>query len=159
MLRVSKLADYGTMVTAYMARRSDQLFSAGEIAQALGLGQPTVSKILKMLGHAMLVVSVRGSAGGYTLARSPELITVAEIVDAMEEQPFGLTECSATEGLCAQEDTCIVRGNWRHINVAVRRALEEVSLADMIRPLPQHPAAHAEHVVLLRAADRNRRGS
>ncbi len=141
MLRISKLADYGTMVTAYMARRPEQLFSAGEIAHALGLGQPTVSKILKMLGHAALVVSWRGAAGGYTLARAPEKISVAEIVDAMEEQPFGLTECSATEGLCAQEDTCIVRGNWQRINVAVRRALEEVSLADMIRPLPRRPVA------------------
>ncbi|MBA3902083.1 MAG: SUF system Fe-S cluster assembly regulator [Rhodocyclaceae bacterium] len=134
MLRISKLADYGTMVTAYMARRPDQLFNAGEIAQALHLGQPTVSKILKMLGRDTLVLSVRGAAGGYTLARSPELITVAEIIDAMEEQPFGLTECSAVEGACTQEDTCIIRGNWRRINGAVRRALEEVSLADMIRP-------------------------
>lgn len=143
MLRISKLADYGTMVTAYMARRPDQLFSAGEIAQALNLGQPTVSKILKMLGRDMLVVSVRGAAGGYTLARSPELITVAEIIDAMEEQPFGLTECSAVEGACTQEDTCIIRGNWRRINGAVRRALEDVSLADMIRPLPARAPVRA----------------
>lgn len=143
MLRISKLADYGTMVTAYMARRPDQLFNAGEIAQALHLGQPTVSKILKMLGRDTLVVSVRGAAGGYTLARSPELITVAEIIDAMEEQPFGLTECSATDGACTQEDTCIIRGNWRRINGAVRRALEEVSLADMIRPLPARAPGHA----------------
>jgi Rrf2 family protein len=95
-----------------------------------------VSKILKMLGHGALVVSVRGAAGGYTLGRPPARISVAQIIDAMEEQPFGLTECSAVEGLCSQEDTCIVRGNWRRINVAVRRALEEVSLADMIQPLP-----------------------
>ena len=143
MLRISKLADYGTMVTAYMARRRDQLFTSGEIAQALHLGQATVSKILKMLGRDTLVVSVRGAAGGYTLARSPELITVAEIIDAMEEQPFSLTECSGADGLCAQENDCIIRGNWRRINGAVRRVLEEVSLADMIRPLPARAPGHA----------------
>jgi FeS assembly SUF system regulator len=141
MLRISKLADYGTMVAAYMARRPDQLFSAADIAEELGLGQATVSKILKMLGRDTLVLSVRGVAGGYTLARSPQLITVAEIIDAMEEQPFGLTECSAADGACAQEATCIIRGNWRRINVAVRRALDEVSLADMIRPSPRRAAA------------------
>ena len=143
MLRISKLADYGTMVTAYMARRPDQFVNAGEIAQALHLGRPTVSKILKMLGRATLVVSARGAAGGYTLARAPKLITVAEIIDAIEGQPFGLTECSATDGLCAQEDNCIIRGNWRRINGAVRRVLEEVSLADMIRPLPARAPGHA----------------
>ena len=150
MLRISKLADYGTVVTAYMARKPEQLYSAGEIAQALGLGQPTVSKILKMLGHGMLVVSVRGAAGGYTLARSPELITVAEIIDAMEEQHFGLTECSASEGCCAQEESCAIRGNWQRINTAVRRALEEVSLGDMIRPLPQSTQKRGPQPVVLR---------
>ncbi|MFZ5508758.1 MAG: SUF system Fe-S cluster assembly regulator [Pseudomonadota bacterium] len=136
MLRISKLTDYGTMVLAYMGRRPDKLCSAAEIADALHLGQPTVSKILKTLARRHLLLAFRGTNGGYTLARAPQLISIAEIIDAMEDQPFGLTECSAHEGLCTQEESCLIRANWKRINVVVRHALEGVSLADMIGPPP-----------------------
>lgn len=137
MLRVSRLTDYGTMVMSHMARSPDQLFSATDLATALGLGVPTVAKVLKSLARGELVTSVRGLRGGYSLARAPEQITVADIVDALEERPFGLTECSANDGLCGIEDGCGIRAGWLSINDLVRRALEGMTLADMIRPLPR----------------------
>ncbi|MCM5570143.1 SUF system Fe-S cluster assembly regulator [Burkholderiaceae bacterium FT117] len=136
MLRVSRLTDYGTMVMSHMARSPGQRFSAADLAATLGLGVPTVAKVLKGLARGDLVTSVRGLRGGYVLSRPPEQITVADIVDALEERPFGLTECSATSGLCDIEDGCGIRANWRSISDVVRRALEGVTLADMIRPLP-----------------------
>ena len=86
---------------------------------------------------ASRITSVRGLRGGYSLARAPEQITVADIVDALEERPFGLTECSANDGLCGIEDGCGIRAGWLSINDLVRRALEGMTLADMIRPLPR----------------------
>jgi DNA-binding IscR family transcriptional regulator len=74
--------------------------------------------------------------GGYSLSRPPGTISVADIVDALEEQPFGLTECSAVTGLCDIEDTCRIRASWRTINSIVRRALQDVSVASMVQPLP-----------------------
>lgn len=136
MLRVSRLTDYGTMVMSHMALFPGRLFSATDLAATLGLGAPTVAKVLKLLARHDLVTSVRGLRGGYSLSRPPERITVADIVDALEEQPFGLTECSATSGLCDIENACRIRTNWRSISAVVRRALEDVSLADMVRPLP-----------------------
>ena len=134
MLRISKIADYGTMVMTQMASQPDRLFSAGDLADALGLGRATVSKVLKSLARRDLVASVRGLHGGYSLARAPQRITVADIVDALEDQPFGLTECSATSGLCDIETSCHVRTNWQKISLIVRRALEGVTLADMVGP-------------------------
>jgi FeS assembly SUF system regulator len=135
MLRVSRLTDYGTMIMSHMARSPERLFSAADLAATLGLGAPTVAKVLKALARGELVSSVRGLRGGYALARSPDEITIADIVDALEERPFGLTECSATSGLCDIEDACGIRANWRSISDIVRRALEAVSLAEMARPL------------------------
>lgn len=133
MLRISKLTDYGTLVMTHMAAAPARQYSANEIAVALGLGVPTVSKVLKTLARHGLVVSMRGSRGGYALTRAPELISIADIVDALEEQPFGLTECSATSGLCHHEDGCTIRTNWQRINEVVRNALEGVRLVDMLR--------------------------
>lgn len=136
MLRISKLSDYGTVMLAYMAARPKDLHSAAELADALQLGQATVSKILKALAKKSLLIAYRGASGGYALARAPEAIQLAEVIDALEEQPFGLTECSSLEGTCAQEVSCVLRANWMRINGIVREALEGVSLADMLRPLP-----------------------
>lgn len=136
MLRISRLADYGTMVMSQMAGHPGRVFSATDLAASLGLGRATVSKVLKSLARRELVAGVRGGHGGYTLAREPQRITVADIVDAFEEQPFGLTDCSATSGACDIENSCQVRVNWQKISLGVRSALEGVTLAEMVQPQP-----------------------
>ena len=133
MLRISKLTDYGTVVMTYLAREKGEVHAVSEIAAAIRLASPTVSKILKQLAHAGLVISHRGVKGGYALARSPSQISVVEIIDALEG-PVGLTECGSGPGVCAQESGCSVRTNWQRINGAVREALANVTLAEMAEP-------------------------
>ena len=82
---------------------------------------------------AGLVASVRGAHGGYTADRPAEDISVAEIVLAVDG-PVALTAC-VDGGDCAIEATCLLRGSWDRINNAVRDALEEVTLADMLAPM------------------------
>ncbi|MBV6303380.1 SUF system Fe-S cluster assembly regulator [Candidimonas humi] len=142
MLRISKIVDYGTLVLTHMAACPDRMFSVADLASTLGLGQPTVSKVLKALARSELVKSSRGAHGGYVLSRPPERISIAQLVDALEDQPFGLTECSATPGVCSFEAACQIRSNWQHINAIVRRTLEEVSVADMLHPLPVDYPGH-----------------
>jgi len=76
---------------------------------------------------------LRGVNGGYRLARTPERITIADVVTAMEG-PIGMTECSAHAGVCGHESHCGVRVNWQRINHAIAGALSSVSLADMLHP-------------------------
>lgn len=144
MLRINRLTDYGTLALTYLASHPDRMHSASDVAAALGLGVPTASKVLKILGRHELVRSIRGLRGGYSLGRAPESISVADIVDALEDQPFGLTECSASSGLCGFERNCRIRSNWQRINRIVRRTLESVTLADMMRVVPlEEPEAKA----------------
>jgi FeS assembly SUF system regulator len=138
MLRLSKLTDYGTVVMTFMAREPSCVRSAHEIAEQIGVSAPTVSKVLKILARHDLVVSSRGAKGGYVLSRAPGDISMAEIISAMEGGPLGLTECSTTPGLCVQETNCSIRGNWQKINQVIVKALEQVSLAEMTRPVV-HP--------------------
>jgi FeS assembly SUF system regulator len=130
MLRMSKLTDYGTMVLAQLASRDGALSTCGAVAEATHLGQPTVSKLLKLLVRAGLVVSERGVQGGYALARAPENITAAEIIDALEG-PVAITECSSVDGGCDLESFCRVGMAWQRINSSIRKALEDVTLADL----------------------------
>jgi FeS assembly SUF system regulator len=144
MLRVSKLTDYATVVMTVLAgvavtRGGDAVISAQDLAERAHLELPTVSKLLKQLAHAGLVVSFRGVNGGYRLARPAERITIAEVVTAMEG-PIGMTECSAQAGLCGHEPHCGVRVNWQRINQAIAQALSGVSVADMVKPAPRRHA-------------------
>lgn len=134
MLRMSKMTDYGTIVMTFLARESDRLHAASEIAAQVQVAAPTVAKILKMLAKEGLVISHRGAKGGYSLARAAHQISMVQIIDALEG-PVGLTECGSTPGSCAQESSCTVRANWQHINIAVRQALAGVSLAQMAQPV------------------------
>ncbi len=135
MLRVSKLTDYATVVMTCLAA-GDGVMSAQALAERARLEVPTVSKLLKQLAQAGLVASTRGINGGYQLARTPERITIADVVTAMEG-PIGMTECSAHAGLCGHEPRCGVRVNWQRINHAIAGALASVTLADMLHPPPK----------------------
>lgn len=136
MLRISKLADYGMVIMTYLAHDPEGTHNANEIATAVRVGAPTVSKILKALARRGLVISNRGAKGGYSLGRDAAAISVAEIIGAIEG-PFGITECSTQPGLCAQEQHCAIRPNWQRVNGAVQRALEGVTLASMMQPEAQ----------------------
>jgi FeS assembly SUF system regulator len=136
MLRIGKLADYATVLMTRMSHGPDALYSAPGLASELGLPAPTVTKLLKLLANAGLLVSQRGVAGGYALARKPARISVAEVVSAVEG-PVALTACAQGRGNCALESSCATRANWRVISRALRAALEAVSLADMAAPMSQ----------------------
>ena len=110
MIRIAKLTDYAIVLLSHMAREPE-----GSVCTARGLVAdsrlplPTVGKILKTLSRAGILVSHRGAKGGYTLARSPGEISIAEIVAAVEG-PIALTECSAGgPDLCVLEPFCPVR--------------------------------------------------
>jgi FeS assembly SUF system regulator len=138
-LRISRLTDYGTVVLGHLARDDADLVSAAEVATATGIALPTVSKLLKSLAKAKIVSSTRGSQGGYQLARDPRAISAADVIDALDG-PVNITECSASDSHCDLEAVCNVGGAWQRINVAIRRALDEISLADLLRtnsPVPR----------------------
>lgn len=147
MLKMSRLTDYGTMLLAQLAAPRRDLMTAAELADATRLGKPTVSKLLKTLTRARLVRSVRGANGGYALARSPDSISAAEIIDALEG-PVAITECSIASGHCELEAACHVGSAWQRINGVIRAALHDVSLEDLrstAQPLPSidfHPLPH-----------------
>lgn len=105
------------------------------LAAATGVPEPTVRKVLKTLAHAGIVGSVRGTHGGYALARPAADITVADVVIAVEG-PIAVTECAseATAGACDLEGRCNVQGPWQRISAAIRDALEGLTLADMAAP-------------------------
>jgi FeS assembly SUF system regulator len=127
MLRINKLADYATVVMAYLAKHPQQISNARDIAQHTHLSVPTVSKLLKRLTVAGLLSSTRGVNGGYCLQRAACDISVAQILYAFDAHR-GLTECSMTHNDCSLLGVCHIQHHWRSISQSIEAALESVSL-------------------------------
>ena len=141
MLRLSKLADYAVVVLLRLSHgesRGEAVQTAPGIAQATGVPEPTVAKVLKALAAAGLVTSQRGARGGYRLARPLGAVSVVDVVTAIDG-PIALTACVEGSGAgCLAEHQCPCRGRWDLVNAAVRQALSEVSLAAMSAHVPRH---------------------
>jgi len=136
MVRLRKLTDYGLVLMTCIARsRGTSLRTARDLAIESKLPLSTVSKILKELLQSGLLVSHRGTKGGYVLAREPQDISVIEIIAALEGQ-MALTECSTdVTGLCNLEPCCPIKSNQQIINKAVRGVLEKITLSDLVEPM------------------------
>jgi len=130
MLRISKLTDYGTVILATLAAAPERRHTASEVAERTHLGVPTVSKLLKSFHRAGIVTSERGTRGGYQLAKPAGRITAAAIIDAIDG-PVAITECSGNHSACDLETTCRTGGAWQRINGAIRRSLDEITLAQL----------------------------
>ena len=131
MFRLNRLTDYAVVVMTQMTQHPGNVHTAPQIAADTGIPLPTVAKLLNALARESLVCSHRGAAGGYTLGRSAEQVSVAEIIQAMEG-PIALTACVEGSGNhCEVECVCPMRGNWNRVNQAIHKALSEVTLADM----------------------------
>jgi FeS assembly SUF system regulator len=130
MLRISRLTDYATVLLATLASEPQRVQTAASLAEQTRIAAPTVSKLLKQLHRAGLVSSTRGLHGGYQLARPAAQISAAAILDALEG-PVALTDCSAGHGHCEIEESCRVGRVWQRLNLAIRHALYDVSLAQL----------------------------
>lgn len=141
MFKLSRMTDYGVVLLCYMAQRSDARSTAPELAERTGLPAPTVSKILKALTKADILSATRGAQGGYAIARAPESVTVAQIIAALDG-PVALTACvDGSDDNCAVEQVCPMAGSWNRINKAVKSALSDVTLAELVDDCCSFPDA------------------
>jgi FeS assembly SUF system regulator len=163
--RLSKTTDYGIVLMAQLAGEArhttregagNRAQNARELALASDLPVPMVSKILKALTREGLLVSQRGSKGGYSLAKAPEELTVAEMIRVLEG-PVALTDCAIGPSLCEHETVCAVREPWQVISRVVEQALADVTLADLVQQRANWHAGRGQSPSMLqinRAADR-----
>lgn len=130
MLKLSRLTDYAVAALVRLSAAEGVETSPG-IAAAIGVPEPTVAKVLKALAGQGLVISTRGARGGYRLGRPLSGIAVAEVICAIDG-PIALTSCvEGATGACESQSLCPIAGRWDPVNEAIRKALSNITLADM----------------------------
>lgn len=147
MFKLNKLADYATVLMAYIAAHAGHIFTARDLAEATHITLPTVGKILKIMAKAKLLRSTRGAKGGYELAKPATDISIAAILFAIEDK-VAVTDCSHKAGECSLERYCSIRCNWQLISQTILNALESLSLADMAKPMLKKQISASQQIFL-----------
>jgi len=135
MLRLTKKTEYGIIAMKYIISREEQarrsLVSAAEIAQKLHIPRGILGKVLQQLARQGLIDSYQGVAGGYALAKTPQEITLNEIVNAIEG-PVSMVECITDDGEeCSLLEFCNIQSPILTIQQNLTEYFKNISLADL----------------------------
>lgn len=131
-MRISTKGHYGMHAMINLGTRYGQgAVLLRSICEAHSFSEKYVEQLLRSLRHAGLVESMRGAKGGYWLTRSPDEITVLEIIEALEGDLHQYPSmCS--DG-CAEMKSCAMLEIWREATADMRKVLADKTLGDMLR--------------------------
>ena len=130
-MRTTAKADYAVRAAVELAAAGDMV-TAEQIAQAQEIPVNFLENILRDLRRAGVVVSRRGQAGGYLLARPPEEISIADVIRAVEG-PLANVRGISPDALEYQGSAEKLLDVWVALRASVRSVLEQVTLADVAR--------------------------
>ena len=117
-----------------------------EVARREGISEKYLGQIIIPLKSAGLVLSQRGSRGGYALARSPEGITVKDVVEAIEGR-IAAVLCVSDPAACARATSCVATGVWKKLSEDIERSLSSFTLAALARQARELAAAEADYQI------------
>jgi Rrf2 family protein len=101
------------------------------IAHDQGVSVKYLEQLMAMLKAAGIVRSVRGSKGGYILAKSPGQVKVSDCFQCLEGSVI-TTECVEDESFCERTNDCIARQVWTEVQKAVMGVLQSMTLQNLV---------------------------
>lgn len=101
-----------------------------DIAKRQELSMRYLEQLIPPLKAAGLITSIRGSHGGYMLARPPSRITLKEVIQTMEGSLYPV-KCIDSPAVCHRVTHCITRDIWRELGEKITKTLESITLQDM----------------------------
>jgi Rrf2 family protein len=136
-MQITRQADYAVRAIVYLAELGpDQRAATSQIAQEKQIPPSFLAKIVSQLSVAGLLQTSRGARGGVSLAKSPEQISLLEVVEAIDG-PILLNECVADAGSCVFGDSCSMRPIWCDAQQELVSRLSSTSFANFSKkPLP-----------------------
>ena len=111
------------------------------IAHDQGVSVKYLEQLMAMLKAAGIVRSIRGSKGGYILAKQPGQVKVSECFQCLEGSVI-TTECVEDESFCERTNDCIARQVWTEVQNAVMGVLESMTLQDLVDRAKNNNAIH-----------------
>jgi Rrf2 family protein len=128
-LLITRATEYAIRAVLYLAKQpTGEIVLKKDICRTQDITPAFLTKILQPLIKAGIVGSQRGVGGGFYLARTPDRITLLDVVEA-QEGPVYLNQCLMNERACDRDVFCPAHGAWRHIRGEMTRVLAEYTFA------------------------------
>lgn len=141
-MEITRQADYAVRAVLELARQPDnRRMTADQIADRHDIPQAFLSKTLARLAEAGIVSTQRGVKGGVRLNRSPERISLLEVVEAIDG-PISLNRCALDEDSCQWTPSCDFYPIWCELRDDLRARLAQVDFAHLGRRSPSAAEAH-----------------
>lgn len=130
-MKLSTRSRYGTRMLLDIAENSNgRPVSVSEVSARLGVSVKYLEQLIRPLKRGGYLASVRGPKGGHMLTRSPEEITVGEVVRLLEGG-INLTDCVSDGRTCTRSGKCNVRNVWVEATAAMNRILDSITLSQI----------------------------
>lgn len=131
-MKLSTRSRYGTRMMIDLAQHyGEGPVQVGEIAKRQEISVKYLEQLVIPLKKANFIRSVRGPKGGHMLAKSPDEITVGQIVNILEGG-IDLADCIENADVCKRSPSCLIRDTWEEATRAMHDKLNSVSLAEVI---------------------------
>lgn len=135
-MQITRQADYAVRAVLYLARLGpDRRAATSQIAQDQQIPPSFLAKIVSQLSVAGLLQTSRGARGGVSLARTPDEISLLEVVEAIDG-PILLNECVAANGVCTFGDDCPMRPVWCDAQAELVGRLRATNFAQFLNGAP-----------------------
>ncbi|HYX63377.1 MAG TPA: Rrf2 family transcriptional regulator [Burkholderiales bacterium] len=132
-MRLTTFSDYAFRVLIYLGS-TPGLATIADIANAYGISENHLMKVVHQLSRLGYIETVRGKGGGMRLARPPREIRVGEVLRATEDG-FDLVECMGEgDSDCRIVRACVLKGALGEAIAAFLGTLDRYTLADLVRP-------------------------
>ena len=132
-MRLTTFSDYAFRVLIYLGS-TPGLATIADIANAYGISENHLMKVVHQLSRLGYIETVRGKGGGMRLARPPREIRVGEVLRATEDG-FDLVECMGEgDSDCRIVRACVLKGALGEAVAAFLGTLDRYTLADLVRP-------------------------
>ncbi|KJR40940.1 Transcriptional regulator, Rrf2 [Candidatus Magnetoovum chiemensis] len=130
-MQITRESDYAISCILYMSKEPRKVFVISEIAKPQYIPESFLSKILQKLVHGGLVKSIRGTRGGYLLAKQPRDINLFDVIEVIEGS-LAMNLCVENKSKCIIANRCPVYTIWMEIKCEVEKKLKECNFEQLI---------------------------
>ncbi|TAK60471.1 MAG: Rrf2 family transcriptional regulator [Bacteroidetes bacterium] len=135
MFQLSKRVEYGLIALSHMAKgQLGQIYTAKEVSERYNLPYDLLAKVMQKLAKRGFISSYQGVRGGYTLVKHPVTLTIASVVDAIEDRPsFAIMQCeSHPADSCTIHKQCTIKDPLLKLQGSINKVMEEMTIMELV---------------------------
>ncbi len=128
---ITRQADYAVRIVIYLAKNYGKTLTAGTLAEKTNVPKSFLPRIISTLSNRKIVITEKGKRGGVRLARTPDKISVYDVIEAIDGIPI-MNVCIDREDACPYTEVCKMHMVWEDLQKCIEDRLKNTKISDVI---------------------------